>query len=64
MQNTEKQDYSGSVAFYDTRPVNNMGFPTMPPGPHGTGHFAQDILPIWWPNQQCQALKEGGWSST
>jgi len=46
MQNTEKQDYSGSVAFYDTRPVNNMGFPTMPPGPHGTGHFAQDILPI------------------
>jgi len=25
MQNTAKQNYSGSVALYDTRPGNDMG---------------------------------------
>jgi len=25
-----------------------------------TGHFGDDVLKIWWSNQQCQST-EGGW---
>jgi len=27
---------------------------------HNLGHFGDDGLQVWWPNQQCQSI-EGGW---
>ena len=27
---------------------------------HSLGHFRDDVLQVWWPNQQCQST-EGGW---
>jgi len=26
---------------------------------HSVGHFGDDVLQVWWPNQQCQSTERG-----